>query len=95
MKLSSSAVWFSSSLSADDLRPVSATTRFSAASVASPASAQITSMSSESGSALRMLSRRLFRTFFTKMSGSLLPRSAAAITAAASTIGPLPIGCIP
>ena len=95
MKESSSAVWFSSSPSTEDLRVVSATTRFSAASEERPASAQITSMSSESGSALRMLSSRFWRTFLMKMSGALLPTSAAATTAAASSAAPLPIGSMP
>ncbi len=42
-----------------------------------------------------MLSSRFLRRFFTTVSGSLLPISAAAITAAASAIGPLPIGSVP
>ena len=95
MKLSSSAVCCSSSLSGEALRPVSATTRFRAASEARPASAQITSMSRESGSALRMLSRRLLRIFLTTNSGAMLPTSAAPITAAASRSAPLPIGSVP
>ena len=95
MNESSSAVWFSSSPSTEDLRVVSATTRFSEASDDRPASAQITSMSSESGSALRMLSSRFWRTFLMKMSGALLPSSAAATTAAASSAAPLPIGSAP
>ena len=96
MKLSSSTVWFSSSPRIEDLRRFdSTTTRFSAASEESPASAQITSMSSESGSALRMLSSRLARLLFRRMSGSLLPSRAPAITAPASASAPLPIGSKP